>query len=93
MVQEKGTVSMEIVDKSVILTTEEQIWKAEILRVLNVVDKTHSFESCKEDNMLYSKMFPDSEIAKNYEMSTTKVMYLMKHEIADKARNRCPCKK
>ena len=30
-------------------------------------------KSCKEDNMLYSKMFPNSEIAKNYEMSVTKV--------------------
>lgn len=27
-------------------------------------------------------MFPDSEIAKNYEMLATKVMYLMKHGIA-----------
>ena len=65
VVKEKGTVSMESVDKSVILTTEEQKWKAEILRALNEVDKNHSFESCKEDNMLHSKMFPDSEIAKN----------------------------
>ena len=73
---------MESVDKSVILTTEEQKWKAEILWVLNVVDKNHSFESCKEDNMLYSKMFDDSEIVKNYEMSATKVMHLMNHGIA-----------
>ena len=72
---------MESVDKSVILTTEEQKWKAEILWVLNVVDKNHSFESCKEDNMLYSKMFHDSEIVKNYEMSATKVMHLMNHGI------------
>lgn len=72
---------MESVDKSVILTTEEQKWKAEILWVLNVVDKNHSFESCKEDNMLYSKMFDDSEIVKNYEMSATKVMQLMNHGI------------
>ena len=32
-------------------------------------------------------MFPDSEIAKNYEMSATKVMYLMKHGIAVYAKN------
>ena len=76
---------MESVDKSVILTTEEQIWKAEILRALNVLDKHHSFESCKEDNMLYSKMFPDSEIGKNCEMSATNV--------PDEAQNRCVCKK
>ena len=87
VVKEKGTVSMESVDKSVILTTEEQKWKAKILRALNVVDKNYSFESCKEDNMLYSKMFPDSEIAKNYEMSATKVIYLMKHGIAVYAKN------
>ena len=70
VVKEKGTFSMESVDKSVILTTEEQKWKAEILRALNIVDMNHSFESGKEDNMLYSKMFPNSEIAKN-----TKAMY------------------
>ena len=87
VVKEKGTVSMESVDKSVILTTEEQKWKAEILRALNLVDKNHSFESCKEHNMLYSNMFHDSEIAKNYEMSATKVMYLMKHGIAVYAKN------
>ena len=53
VVKDKGTLSMESVDKSFILTTEEQNWKAEILRALSVVDKNHSFESCKEDNMLY----------------------------------------
>ena len=44
---------MESVEKSLILSTEEQKWKAEILRTLNLVDKNHSFESCKEDNVLY----------------------------------------
>ena len=78
---------MESVDKSVILTTEEQKWKAEILRALNLVDKNHSFESCKEENMLYSKMFCDSQIAKNCEMSAIKLMYLMKHGIALYAKN------
>ena len=32
-------------------------------------------------------MFPDSEIAKNYEMSTSKVMHLVKHGIAGYAKN------
>ena len=59
----------------------------EYLRALNVVDKNQFFESCNEDNMLYSKMFPDSEIAKNYEMLVTKVMYLMKHGFAVHAKN------
>ena len=47
VVKEKVTVSMKSVDKSVILTTEEQEWKAEILRALNVVDKNHSSELYK----------------------------------------------
>ena len=81
---------MESVDKSVILTTKEKKWKAEILRVLHVVDKNHFFELCKEDSMLYLKMFSNSEIAKNYEMfatKATKVMYLMKHGITVYAKN------
>ena len=32
-------------------------------------------------------MFPDSEIAKNYEISATKVIYLMKHRIVVYAKN------
>ena len=81
VVKENETVSIESVDKNVISTTEKQKWKAEVLRTLNVVDENHTFESYKEDNMLYSKMFPDSEIVKDYEMSATKIMNVIKHGI------------
>ena len=39
VVKEKGTLSIESVDKSVTLTTEKQKCKAEILRALNAADK------------------------------------------------------
>ena len=75
VVKKKGTVSMESVDKSVryLYYRRTKMESGDFKGVKCSRDKNHSIESCKEDNMLYSKMFPNSEIAKNYEMSVTKV--------------------
>ena len=86
-VVKKGTVAMQSSDKVILLTSEERKWNAEILRALTVVDKNYAFQSCKSDNNIYRRMFPDSEIAKNYEMSATKVMYIIRHGIAIYVRN------
>lgn len=48
---------------------------------MNVVDKNHSFNSCSSNNELYKKMFPDYQIVKDYEISSTKVMYVIRHGI------------
>ena len=77
----KGSLSLETVDGGIFLTSEEQKWKAEILHALNLVDKNFSVQSCVCDNYLYPEMFPDSEVTKHYEMSSTKVMYIMRYGI------------
>ena len=59
VVKKKGTVSMESVDKSVIFTTEEQKWKVEILRVLNVVEiRTIPLNRPKKTTCSIQKCFP-----------------------------------
>eukprot|EP00111_Clytia_hemisphaerica_P012166 TCONS_00035734-protein len=79
---EKGTLTLKSPSGEYQLTSEEQKWKAEILHSLNVVDKNFSFSSCSSDNYLNREKFPDSDIAKAYEMSSTKVAYLIKFGIA-----------
>ena len=50
----------------VVLTSEQQVWNAVIVCVLNVVENNISFNSCNKDNDLYQRMFPDLNIAINY---------------------------
>ena len=77
VVNKKGSLSLETVDGGVFLTLEDKKCKAEILHALNVFDKNFSFQSCVSDNYLYPDMFCESDIAKIYEMSSTKVMYII----------------
>ena len=56
-----------------VLILENQISKAEILQSLN-----YSFASATNDNNLLRAMFPDSSIAKSYEMPSTKLQYIIK---------------
>ena len=80
--KEKGSLTLQSNSGGVYLSSEEQKWKAEILQALNVVDKNFSFSSCASDNYLNREKFPDSEVAKAYEMSSTKVAYLIRFGIA-----------
>ena len=59
----------------VVLTSEQQVWNAVIVR-LNVVENNISFNSCDKDNGLYWRMFPDSNIAKNYCQGRGKLKYV-----------------
>ena len=43
----------------------ENITRAEILHVLNIVQCSHSFSSTDNDNIRFKLMFPDSKIALN----------------------------
>ena len=65
-----------------VLTTEQQVFKAEIIQSLAVVDSNHSFASSKDDGDRFRGMFPDSEIAKNYRLSDTKMEYVIQYGIA-----------
>ena len=66
----------------VLLTSEQQVWNAVILRVLNVVEKNISFNACDADNDLYNRMFLDSNIAKNYHQGRGKIKYVIQFGIS-----------
>ena len=66
----------------VILTSEQQVRNPVIVRALNVVENNISFNSCDEDNDLYQRMFPDSNISKNYCQSRGKVKYVIQFRIS-----------
>ena len=66
----------------VVLTSEQQVWNAVIDRALNVVENNISFNLCDEDNDLYRRMSPDSNIAKNYCQGRGKVKYVIQFGIS-----------
>lgn len=65
-----------------ILTIEEKIIKAEIVWALNCVKNNFSFASNIGNANIFLTMFPDSEIAKQYNMSETKCKYIVQFAIA-----------
>ena len=64
------------------LSTEDQVLKAEIIRCIDIVDSNQSFSSSENDNDKYTKMFPDSDIAKSYKQKWNKVKYMIQFGIA-----------
>ena len=64
------------------LTPEEEVTKAEILQALKVVSSNYSFASTVDDGERFRLMFPNSPVAKKYQMSKTKVSYTIKHGIS-----------
>ena len=68
--------------KSKVLSTEEQVLRAEIIRCIDIVDSNCSFSSADSDNDKYKKMFPDSNIAKGYHQKRTKVKYMVQFGIS-----------
>lgn len=69
-----------------ICATKEQVRRSEILNILSVIDKNHSFDSVDKNRLLYKAMFPDSKIADSYYMSGTKLQYLVKFGLLDYAK-------
>ena len=68
---------------SEILTSQEDVIRAEIIQVLKVVDSNYSFFlSTTDDGDRFRSMFPDSNIAKQYPMSRTNVGFVIKHGIS-----------
>ena len=65
-----------------ILSTEDQVLAAEIFRCLNLIETNCPFSSVDSDNESYSKMFPDSAIAKSYSQKRGKVRYTIQFGIA-----------
>ena len=64
------------------LLQSEQVVKAEIRWILNVVLSKSSQHSCDSINQLFQEMFPDSAIAKKIQIGRTKCSYVIKYGIA-----------
>jgi len=64
------------------LSSREKVLKAEIIEVLDMVDKNQSFSSCNGDGERYRQMFPDSIIAKQFNQQETKAKYTLQFGIA-----------
>ena len=60
----------------------DNVLQAEVLQAFNTVDKNHSFQSADGDNVRLARMFPDSDIAKNYKQCQTKMKYMIQYGIA-----------
>ncbi len=56
--------------------------QSEMWWILNTVDKNHSFSSNSDKNILFGKMFPDSNLAAKFSCGETKSMYLLNHDMA-----------
>lgn len=63
-------------------TWRQSYIKAEILPGLNYFNNNYSFTSAENDNNLSTEMFSYSSIAKSYEMSFTKLQYIIKFGIS-----------
>ena len=64
-----------------VLTPEDPVIKVEILQALHCTHQNYSFASVSSDNQRFRLMFPDSEIAKNYQQSETKIKYSIQYAI------------
>ena len=45
------------------LSNHKKVYEAEIIELLDLVDKNRNFSSCNGDGEKYRKMFPDPNIA------------------------------
>lgn len=64
-----------------ILSSEEEILRAEILWALKSTLSNYSFRSNEDTSAIFQQMFPDSKIASSYKMSETKAKYVVEHGI------------
>lgn len=70
------------------LSNREKVCQAEIIELLDLVDKNQSFSSCNGDGERYRKMFPDSNIAKQFNQQETKAKYTIQFGIARHVKER-----
>ena len=61
---------------SISLIISEEVLHAEVVWVIKVITSHYSFSSSKDICCLFSKMFPDSQIAQSFLCGATKCTYL-----------------
>ena len=60
----------------------ESVLRAEVMWALDVLVNKYSFRSCEGKGELFSSMFPDSAIAKQFKMGKTKTNYVICYGLA-----------
>lgn len=83
--------------RAMALSPEDQVTKAEILQAMHFASSNYSFASASDDGERFQMMFPDSQIARTYRQSETKLKYNIQYGIAPFIRkqliydiNKCP---
>ena len=64
------------------MVTRENVIHSEIRWALKTVDSKFSMRSCDDVSELFRTMFPDSDIAKKFQLSRTKCSYVINHGLA-----------
>ena len=64
-------------EASTVLSQEDMVVKAETIQALKVLNHNYSFLSTTDDGDRFRLLFSDSYIAKKYQMSKTKVSYVI----------------
>ena len=77
-----GTLKTTIESKTAEMSMANKILNAEIYQALKFADGNYSFASASDDSSRFKLMFPDSDIAKGYRQSATKLKYVIVHGIA-----------
>ena len=68
--------------KGKLLSTEDQVGKAEIMRCIGIIDSNCAFRAAEAYNDKYRKMFPDSATANSYQQKADEVKYTIQFGIA-----------
>jgi len=64
------------------MVSKENVLRAEVRWVLKTVESKYTQRSCDGLNELFKEMFPDSTIAKKFQLSRTKCSYITNHGLA-----------
>ena len=62
--------------------TKENVVRAEIIWALEILNCSYSLNSCTKKGKLFSVMFPDSNVAQNFQMASTKASYVTYYGLA-----------
>ena len=65
-----------------VLSSDEQVVKAETLQTFKTVESNLSFAAATGDGDRFRQMFPDSKIAQGYKQNETKMAYVIKYGLS-----------
>ena len=82
--QAKTTVSSSNQKQSTISSsiTKENVLRAEIFWALEILNYSYSLNSCAKKGKLFSAMFPDSNVAQNFQIASTMASYVTYYGLA-----------